>query len=354
VPSSSLLPDSPNLLFTNAGMNQFVPIFLSGRTSANGPVPSPASIRARTPRSASAPAASTMTSRTWASTPITTRSSRCSATGASAIISRRRPSIGRGNSSSALEISRTVSTPRLQSRPRRPERVRPGGVGPMWLRSLPARPRCPHRQWQQKGQLLDDGRHRALAAPARSSTSISPPTATCRPKLVNSGSPECIEIWNLVFIQFNANPDGSLHPAAGQARGHRHGLRARHLDDPVHKSASRISPARISNYETDVFRPIFRRNRETQRKRNTLPRCPLPAKRANEQEKIDVAFRVIADHIRCLSFAIADGIQPAMTAVATSCAASCERAMSATAAFFYAGGFLLERSHHSFTSANMG
>ena len=70
----------------------------------------------------------------------------------------------------------------------------------------------------------------------------------------------------------------------------------------------------ISNYETDIFRPIFDEIEKLSGKKygSTLPgggHC----RRRREQEKIDVAFRVIADHIRTLSFAIADGIQPGNT-----------------------------------------
>src|SRR5262249_24151016 len=66
----------------------------------------------------------------------------------------------------------------------------------------------------------------------------------------------------------------------------------------------------ISNYETDVFRPIFDEIENLSGKKygSTLPK-PASASET-EQEKIDVAFRVIADHIRTLSFAVADGIQP--------------------------------------------
>jgi len=69
----------------------------------------------------------------------------------------------------------------------------------------------------------------------------------------------------------------------------------------------------ISNYETDIFRPIFDQIEKLSGKRygSTLPTAGPAA--ASEQEKIDVAFRVIGDHIRTLSFAIADGIQPGNT-----------------------------------------
>src|SRR5205814_5772889 len=66
----------------------------------------------------------------------------------------------------------------------------------------------------------------------------------------------------------------------------------------------------ISNYETDVFRPIFDRIEKLSGKKycSTLP--PAGSTGQTEQERIDVAFRVIADHIRTLSFVISDGIEP--------------------------------------------
>ena len=129
-------------------------------------------------------------------------------------------------------------------------------------------------------------------------------------ELVNKGDARCIEIWNLVFIQFNANPDGSFVP-----------LPARHVDTGMgfERVVSMIQgtkgltdfseKAKISNYETDVFRPIFDELEKLTGKtyRSTLP---ASAQDLSEQEKIDVAFRVIADHVRTLSFSIADGISP--------------------------------------------
>ncbi|MFM8658028.1 MAG: alanine--tRNA ligase-related protein, partial [Chthoniobacterales bacterium] len=128
--------------------------------------------------------------------------------------------------------------------------------------------------------------------------------------LVNKGTAECIEIWNLVFIQFNANPDGTFTP-----------LPARHVDTGMGfervcaivqgtKGFTEFSNARVSNYETDVFRPLFDEIEKLSGKKyeSTLPEAGSTGH--SEQEKIDIAFRVIADHARTLSFALADGINP--------------------------------------------
>jgi len=136
------------------------------------------------------------------------------------------------------------------------------------------------------------------------------PAGDTRGALVNKGSAECIEIWNLVFIQFNANPDGSFSP-----------LPAQHVDTGMGfervtsimqgtKGLTDFANAKISNYETDIFRPIFNELEKLSGKTygSTLPKSGSAGD--TEQEKIDVAFRVIGDHIRTLSFAIADGIQP--------------------------------------------
>ena len=138
------------------------------------------------------------------------------------------------------------------------------------------------------------------------------PNGDTQGKLVNGSDARCMEIWNLVFIQFNANPDGTFSP-----------LPARHVDTGM--GFERVAgimqctknfkdfSGTISNYESDVFSPLFRRLEELSGKKycSTLPVAGSTG--ANEQEKIDVAFRVIADHIRTLSFAIADGIQPGNT-----------------------------------------
>ncbi len=128
-------------------------------------------------------------------------------------------------------------------------------------------------------------------------------------ELVNKGDARCIEIWNLVFIQFNANPDGTFGP-----------LPAKHVDTGMGfervvsiiqgtQGLTDFTTGKISNYETDVFRPVFDELEKLTGKKyeSTLPDS---AQNLTENQKIDVAFRVIADHIRTLSFSIADGIQP--------------------------------------------
>ena len=133
-------------------------------------------------------------------------------------------------------------------------------------------------------------------------------------KLVNGSDASCIEIWNNVFIQYNANPDGSFVP-----------LPAKHVDTGMGfervcsiiqgtKNFTDFENAKISNYDTDVFKPIFDELTKMCGKTyaSTLPKANAQGHvvPVTEQEKIDVAFRVIADHLRTLSFAIADGIQP--------------------------------------------
>jgi len=127
-------------------------------------------------------------------------------------------------------------------------------------------------------------------------------------QLVNASSPRCIEIWNHVFIQFNANADGSFAPLA-----------AKHVDTGMGFervagiSASTLGftnfTAEPSNYEADVFAPLFARITALSGKTYTRT---VPTKREGltEQEMTDIAFRVLADHARCVSCAVADGILP--------------------------------------------
>ncbi|GEP41112.1 alanine--tRNA ligase [Brevifollis gellanilyticus] len=133
-------------------------------------------------------------------------------------------------------------------------------------------------------------------------------------KLVNGSDASCIEIWNNVFIQYNANPDGTFTPLPAQHVDT--GMGFERLTSIIQgtKNFTDFENAKISNYDTDVFKPIFDELTKLSGKhyQSTLPKPNeqghvIPV---SEQEKIDVAFRVIADHLRTLSFSIADGIQP--------------------------------------------
>ena len=128
-------------------------------------------------------------------------------------------------------------------------------------------------------------------------------------KGVNASSPRCIEIWNHVFIQFNANADGTFSPLA-----------AKHVDTGM--GFERVAgiyantkgftdfTAEPSNYAADVFAPLFAKVAEMAP--GKVYRGTVPTKREglSEQENIDVAYRVLADHARTVSCAIADGILP--------------------------------------------
>ena len=141
------------------------------------------------------------------------------------------------------------------------------------------------------------------------------PLGDTKGSLVNQGDARCIEIWNNVFIQFNANPDGTFSP-----------LPAKHVDTGMGfervtsiiqgtKNLTDFANAKISNYETDIFRPIFDELEKMSGKKygSTLPTDSSQLSTLDSQLATDIAFRVIADHIRTLSFAIADGIQPGNT-----------------------------------------
>ncbi len=145
------------------------------------------------------------------------------------------------------------------------------------------------------------------------------PAGDTKGRLVNQSSAECIEIWNNVFIQFNANPDGTFTPLPAQHVDT--GMGFERLTSIIQgtKNFTDFANAKISNYETDIFRPIFdeieKLNPLNAKYASTLPQPNAQGQviPTTEQEKVDVAFRVIADHIRTLSFAIADGIQPGNT-----------------------------------------
>ncbi|MBN2729895.1 MAG: alanine--tRNA ligase [Bacteroidales bacterium] len=108
-------------------------------------------------------------------------------------------------------------------------------------------------------------------------------------QLVNADHPQVIEIWNLVFIQFNRLSSGELQP-----------LPEKHVDTGMgFERLVRVIQKKTSNYDTDVFMPLIHELEK------------MAGKNYGKEEKLDISFRVIADHVRAVAFAIADGQLPA-------------------------------------------
>lgn len=126
--------------------------------------------------------------------------------------------------------------------------------------------------------------------------------------LVNAGSPLCIEIWNLVFMQFNAEPDGSFVPLKNKNIDTGMGFERVAGIMATTKNFTDFSQL-SSNYNSDLFTDIFKyiSNMSGKTYTGTLPRDPRDM---SSQELTDCVFRVLADHIRTLTFSIADGIIP--------------------------------------------
>jgi alanyl-tRNA synthetase len=109
-------------------------------------------------------------------------------------------------------------------------------------------------------------------------------------KLVNEGDARVIEIWNLVFIQFNRDEEGKLHT-----------LPAKHVDTGMgFERITAVLQGKESNYDTDVFGPLL----------NAIGDLVHRKYGGKLDDPVDVAFRVIADHIRALTFALTDGAVP--------------------------------------------
>ncbi len=288
VKSGSLLPDSPNLLFTNAGMNQFVPIFLGQSNCPYSPgraADTQKCIRAGGKHNDLEDVGLDTYHHTffemlgnW--------------------------SFGDYFKQEAIDWAWELIT-KVWGFPK--ERLYATYFGgddkmpadteaqKMWLKYLPADHVVPGNRKDNFWMMGDTG----PCGPCSELHVDLTPKGDGGAKLVNSGTAQCIEIWNLVFIQFNANPDGTFTS-----------LPAKHVDTGMgfERACSIIQCTKgftdfsgvISNYETDVFTPIFQAlEKMSGKKYGSVLTDPT-----------DIAFRVIADHIRCLTFSIADGIAP--------------------------------------------
>ncbi len=308
VPSSSLLPDAPNLLFTNAGMNQFVPIFLGQQRPSFDP-----------PRAAD--------------------TQKCIRAGGkhndlddvgldtyhhTFFEMLGNWSFGDYFKKEAIEWAWELVVRRWKFPAERVYATvyQPGPNEPSdfdqeahdhWTRLFTAAGLDPTVHIVN-GNKKDNFWMMGDTGPCGPCSELHvdlTPAGDTRGSLVNAGDARCIEIWNLVFIQFNANPDGSFTP-----------LPARHVDTGMgfERVTAIIQGTKnftdftgtISNYETDIFRPIFDEIEKLSGHKygSTLPETGAQLPTLNSQLATDIAFRVVADHIRTLSFAIADGIQP--------------------------------------------
>jgi alanyl-tRNA synthetase len=328
VPSSSLLPDSPNLLFTNAGMNQFVPIFLGQRAPdvSKWPGAIPPSPISHLPSSTG----DTRAADTQKCIRAGGKHNDLEDVGLDTYHHTFFEMLGNWSfgdyfKKEAIEwawelvVGRwSFPAKRLYATVYKPGRGDPSELDQEaydhWARIFTAAGLDPkiHIVYGNKKDNFWMMGDTGPCGPCSEIHVDLTPEGDTKGSLVNKGDARCIEIWNLVFIQFNANPEGSFSP-----------LPAKHVDTGMGfervtgiiqntKNFTDFSRV-ISNYETDIFRPLFDRLEKLSGKKyaSTLP--PADLSTINPQQSTDVAFRVIADHIRTLSFAIADGIQPGNT-----------------------------------------
>jgi len=303
VPSASLMPDAPNLLFTNAGMNQFVPIFLGEEKCpyASGRV-------ADTQKCIRAGGKHNDLDDVGLDTYHHTFFEMLG-----------NWSFGDYFKKEAIQWSWELLTDvwgfpkdRLYATVYRPTKGDPGEFD-----------QEAHNYWTEIFVAADlDPAVHIVDGNKKDNFWMMGDTGPCGPcselhidltpdgdtkgSLVNADSGQCIEVWNLVFIQYNANPNGTFPPLASQ-----------HVDTgmgfervaAIIQSAGGVSDFSkpISNYDTDVFRPIFSELEKLSGHKYT---ATLPGDGEAEQVEIDIAFRVISDHIRTLGFSVADGILP--------------------------------------------
>src|SRR5216117_575631 len=317
VPSSSLRPDAPNLLFTNAGMNQFVPIFL-GQKKADvskwaGAIPGRDTRAADTQKCIRAGGKHNDLEDVGLDTYHHTFFEMLG-----------NWSFGDYFKKQAIEWAWELVVDRWKFTAQRLyATVYKPGLGEPSEFDQEA-----HDHWARLFQEADlDPKIHVVSSGKADNFWMMGDTGPCGPcselhvdltpdgdtrgALVNQEDPRCIEIWNLVFIQFNANPDGTFAPLPQRNVDTGMGFERVTAIIQDTKNLTDFSQT-ISNYEIDIFRPTFDELEKLSGNEytSTLPEKTSQLSTSNHQQAIDVAFRVIADHIRALSFAIADGIIP--------------------------------------------
>ncbi|MDC0088267.1 alanine--tRNA ligase, partial [Akkermansiaceae bacterium] len=307
VPSASLMPQSPGLLFTNAGMNQFVPYFLGTEKPPYSP-------------------------------PRATDTQKCIRAGGkhndlddvgydtyhhTMFEMLGNWSFGDYFKKEAIEWAWELMVERwgfpadrLYATVYMPAEGDPGHFDQeaydFWAELYKSKGLDPERQIVN-GNVKDNFWMMGETGPCGPCSELHvdlTPEGDTDGKLVNMDSDLCIEIWNLVFIQYNAEADGSFRD-----------LPAKHIDTGMgfERVASIMQGTdgfkdfskKPTNYATDVFQPIFRKLEELCGKQyvDIYPESVDADKSAISAEmKEAIAFRVIADHIRTLSFSLADGI----------------------------------------------
>jgi len=307
VPSASLMPQSPGLLFTNAGMNQFVPYFLGTEKATYSP-------------------------------PRATDTQKCIRAGGkhndledvgydtyhhTMFEMLGNWSFGDYFKKEAIEWAWELvverwgfPADRLYATVYMPAEGDPGHFDQeaydFWAALFESKGFDPKRQIVN-GNVKDNFWMMGETGPCGPCSELHvdlTPNGDTDGKLVNMDSDLCIEIWNLVFIQYNAEADGSFRD-----------LPAKHVDTgmgferavSIYQGTDGFKDfsKKPTNYATDVFQPIFRKLEELSgRKYNDIYPESVEADKSaiSDEVKEAIAFRVIADHIRTLSFSLADGI----------------------------------------------
>jgi alanyl-tRNA synthetase len=307
VPSASLMPQSPGLLFTNAGMNQFVPYFLGTDKAPYDP-----------PRAAD----------TQKCIRAGGKHNDLEDVGYDSYHHTMFEMLGNWSfgdyfKKEAIEWSWELvverwgfPAERLYATVYRPGKGDPGHFDQeaydIWARLFEAKGLDPKKQIVN-GNVKDNFWMMGETGPCGPCSELHvdlTPNGDTDGKLVNQDSDLCIEIWNLVFIQYNAEADGSFRD-----------LPSKHVDTGMgfERACSIMQGTQNftdfsqspTNYSTDVFQPIIQKLEQLSGKKyvDVYPESVDVDKSAiSGAMKEAIAFRVIADHIRTLSFSLADGI----------------------------------------------